>query len=175
MADEPTLSVWCYDSVFGAAAGELRLTELRKRKAITVHDAITVTWMPGAHRPRVGHLRHQTSASAASGSMLGALALILLQPMAGEVADATIRSLAQRLRGTGIDEDLLVQIRCQLLPGTSLLLVLSSDADMDVVRPVAERGLARGDVRLLHASLSEKALDAIADAAHALQEEHRDD
>src|SRR4249919_3142000 len=85
----PTLTVWSYDSPMGAAAGYVRLSELRRRGAVRVEDAVTVTWVPGTHRPRVGHLRvprHATarlSAASPSGarySVLGALADVLTQP-----------------------------------------------------------------------------------------------
>ena len=139
----PSLTVWIYDSALGAAAGEVRLKNLRERNALTVHDAITIAWMPGVHQPRIGHLRHETSAVAARGSVLGGLvALLFLAPVTGMAADAGIASLARRLSGTGIDQTFLEEVKAQLHPETSALLVLSSDADLDEVRPVIERGLA---------------------------------
>ena len=50
----PTLTIWIYDSALGAAAGEVRLRKLQERTALQVHDEVTVTWMPGAHQPRMG-------------------------------------------------------------------------------------------------------------------------
>jgi uncharacterized membrane protein len=159
-----TLTVWIYDSAMGAAAGEVRLRNLVGRQALTVHDAITVTWVPGAHEPRVGHLRHQTTAAASKGSLLGALVgALVLAPVAGAAAGAGIAALAQRVRGTGIDQAFLEDVKANLGPGTSALLVLSGDADLDVVRPFVERGLARGDVKLLHARLPDDAPQALRD------------
>jgi uncharacterized membrane protein len=142
----------------GAAAGEVRLKDLQQRRALTVLDAITVTWVPGAHEPLVGHLRHQTTQSAAKGSVLGALVgTLVLAPAVGAAAGAGIAGLIQKLRGTGIDAGFLEQLKERLSPGTSALLVLSSDADIDIVRPFVERGLARGDVTLMHADLPDDA------------------
>jgi uncharacterized membrane protein len=99
----PTLTIWIYDSALGAAAGEVRLKNLQKRNALQVHDEVTVTWMPGAHQPRIGHLRHETSATATRDSVLGGLVgLIFLAPETG-AAGAGLAALAHRLRGTGID------------------------------------------------------------------------
>jgi uncharacterized membrane protein len=150
----PALTVWIYDSALGAAAAEVRLRHLRDRRALEVHDAITVSWMPGSHRPRIGHLRPETSAAAARRSVLrGLVDLIFLAPTTEVTAGGSLAALAQRLRDTGIDQAFLEQVKAQLHPESSALLVLSGDADLDVVRPVIERGLARGDVVLMHAQL----------------------
>lgn len=166
----PTLTVWIYDSALGAAAGEVQLKNLRERNALTVHDAITVSWMPGVHQPRIGHLRHETSAAAARRSVLGGLVdLILLTPEAPVAAGAGLSPLAQRLSGTGIDQTFLENVKAQLRPETSALLVLSSDADLDEVRPVIERGLVRGDVVLMHAQLPDDAPELLRKAVRELQ------
>jgi uncharacterized membrane protein len=165
----PTLTVWVYDSPMGAAAGEVRLKDLRQRGAITVHDAVTVIWVFGAHQPRIGHLRHATSAAAVRGSVLGALVgALVLTPAVDAAAGSGIGGLAYRLRGTGIDQRFLAEVRSSLTPGSSALLVLSSDADLDAVRPVIERGLARGDVRLLHALLTGDAPEALRRILHGV-------
>jgi uncharacterized membrane protein len=157
-----SLTVWQYDTPMGAAAGEVRLKDLQERRALRVVDAVTVTWVPGAHRPRIGHLRHQTTRAAARGSALGALVgALVLAPVAGAAAGGGIAAVAQRLRGTGIDRAFLDDVRERLTPGTSALLVLAADVDLDVVRPFVERGLARGDVTLVHATMPEDAPEAL--------------
>lgn len=50
-----TLTVWCYGTPLGAAAGELMLRRLCVRRHLPVIDAVSVSWLPGAHRPRVIH------------------------------------------------------------------------------------------------------------------------
>lgn len=159
---ETSLTVWLYDTPMGAAAGEVRLKDLAERGALRVLDAVTVTWVPGAHEPRLGHLRHQTTRAATRGSVLGALVGgLVLAPALGAVAGAGLAAWAQRLTGTGIDAAFLAGLRERVVPGTSALLVLSTDANLDVLRPVVERGLARGDVSLLHARLREDAPEAL--------------
>jgi uncharacterized membrane protein len=157
-----TLTVWLYDTAMGAAAGEVRLKDLEQQGGLTVLDAVTVTWMPGSHEPKVGHLHHKTSTAAAKGGVLGALVgALALAPAAGAAAGSGIGALADKLRGTGIDRDFLVEVRSKLRPGTSALVVLSRDADVDKVRPFIERGRARGDVTLVSAGLSDGAPDAL--------------
>jgi uncharacterized membrane protein len=163
-----TLTIWIYDSALGAAAGEVRLKKLQERNALQVHDEVTITWMPGAHQPRIGHLRHETSAT--RDSVLGGLVgLIFLAPETG-AAGAGLAALAHRLRGTGIDQKFLEEVKAHLRPETSALLVLSGHADLDEVRPVIERGLTRGDVVLMHALLHDAARDMLHAAVRELQD-----
>lgn len=169
------LTVWIYDSALGAAAGEVRLRELRQRNALHVHDAVTVTWMPGTHQPRIGHLRRETSAAAARGSVLGGLLELLFLPRApGATTGTAPHELAPRLSGTGIDQVFLEEITRQLHAETSALVVLSSHADLDEVRPVIERGLARGDVVLMHALLPDDGADILRRTVRELRAGHQE-
>lgn len=155
-----TLTVWLYDSAMGAAAGEVRLKDLQERGAVTVLDAVTVTWVRGSHEPRVGHLRRGTTGAATRGSVLGALVgALLTAPLAGAAVGAGVAAIGSR--GSGVDDAFLREVKQNLSEGTSALLVLTSDADLDVVRPFVERGLARGDVRLMHAVLPDDAPEAL--------------
>lgn len=165
----PALTVWIYDTALGAAAGEVRLRNLRARDVIEVHDAVTVSWMPGSHQPRIGHLWHETSAAAARNSALGRLVrLIFLDRTVGAATNGDLSALATRLRTTGIDRTFLEELRAHLRPESSALLVLSGDADLDQVRPVIERGLARGDVILMYAQLPDGAPDVLRDAVREI-------
>lgn len=149
-----TLTVWCHDNAVGAAGGEVRLLSLESRGAITVVDAVTITWPRGVDRPRIAHLEHRGAAAVARGSMLGALAgTLILAPLAGAAAGAGIGALASRWRGTGIDRHFLEELQDRMRPGTSAMLVLATGVDLDAVRRVVERDVPPGEVTLLHARL----------------------
>ena len=166
------LTVWRYDTPFGAEAAAVRLKRLEERKVLTVHDAITIAWMPQAPKPVIGHLKHPTAASAGKRSVLGGLVgMLVLAPVAGAALGAGVASVSARLRKSGIDEEFVRELGEQLTPGSSALLVLSSDGDLDEVRPAMERELERGDVVLLHAELS---ADAPAAMVEAMDELRRD-
>jgi uncharacterized membrane protein len=157
-----TLTVWHYDTAMGAAAGEVRLKDLQQQGAVKVLDAITVTWVPGADEPRIGHLARQGTSAVAKGSVLGAVVgTLFLAPAVGAAAGAGIAGLAHKLRDTGIDQDFLEGIKARIVPGTSALLVLSTDEDIEAIQTFVERGLARGDARLMHAQLSDDAPEAL--------------
>jgi uncharacterized membrane protein len=72
-----------------------------------------------------------------------------------------LHDVAGRLRGTGIDPEFLEDVDTHLGQGTSALWVLSGDVDLDLVRPVVEHALARGDVLLRHARLTEDGPEAL--------------
>jgi uncharacterized membrane protein len=164
------LTAWRYDTPFGAEAAAVRLKRLEERKVLTVHDAITIAWMPQAGEPVIGHLKHPSAASAGKGSVLGALVgMLVLAPVAGAALGAGVASVSARLRRSGIDEEFVKELGAQLTPGSSALLVLSVDGDLDEVRPAMERELQRGDVVLLHAELSADAPAAIVEAMDELR------
>ncbi len=144
------LTVWRYDTAFGADAGEVRLKDLEEHDRVVVHDAVVISWLPGTTTPRVRPMHHRTAGAAGKGGVLGGiLGMLVLAPAAGAAAGAALGTLTQRLRGTGIDEAFLEQVQQALEPGTSALVLLTSHADPDAVRQFAQRG----DVRLIQADL----------------------
>lgn len=153
----PSLTVWVYDSPLGAAAGEIRLHDLVRRGAVILIEAVTVTWVRGSHRPHVGHLRRRSEPAAAS--LLCALVAALTDDVRG--AEDRIETLVHELDGTGIDRSVLVDARAALTPGTSGLLVLAKDVDLDVVRPIVEHGRARHGVVMVHADLRAHAVERL--------------
>jgi uncharacterized membrane protein len=162
MLTSTTLTIWLYDSAMGAAAGEVRLKDLEQQGAVSVVDALTVTWMPGAEGPQVRPVKGRGGAGLAKGSILGGLVgSLFMAPLAGAAAGAAVAKLAHKLRDTGIDGAFLEEVTSRLRPGTSALVVLSNGADLDVVRVFVERGLARGDVTLMHARLQDDAPAAL--------------
>jgi uncharacterized membrane protein len=168
-AARPTLTMWTYDSPLGASAGEVRLRTLRERGALRVHDAITITWMAGSHAPRTGRLRHAHIRPRPEQSMLTAIVDPLLQAAThGSNTETAVAEVAAALAGTGIDLDVLRAIGQAVTPGSSSLLVLASHADPEVIRPVVERGLARGDLTLIRVPLPADAIDRIRAAARTL-------
>jgi uncharacterized membrane protein len=153
----PALTVWAYDSAMGAAAGHVRMRELQRRGAIAVEDAVTVTWVPGTHRPRVGHLRAPRSVEQSlpgGSSVLAALVDLLLLPGAGDPVDR----VAEALAGTGADRRILAELLGSIVPGCSVLVVLTSGADPARARSVIQRGLDRGDMTMTYAVLADDAL-----------------
>src|SRR5262245_21887140 len=113
-----SLTAWVYDRIMGATDAEVWLKDLQERGALTVHDAITLTWFPGAEEPQIGHLRHRTTAAAAKGSLVGGLlGILVFNPVAGAVVGAASAAAVQRLRQAGIGDELLTEVAGHLGPG----------------------------------------------------------
>jgi uncharacterized membrane protein len=156
----PSLTVWRYPTPFGVDAGEVRLRRLQEQDALTVLDAVVVIWLPEAEKPTVRRLKHDTAKAAAKGSALGALVgLVVLGPVAGAAAGAAAGAVRHRLKGLGIDDELVERMRGELVPGTSALLLLSTDADIEKIRPL----LARREATLIHAELGPGVADQLRD------------
>ncbi len=147
----PALTVWCYGTPLGATAGSVRLRRLEQARALEVIDAITVSWAPGAHRPRVTRLWPPPEVTAREPSVLVAL----LRTAIGDThsGDPLPPDVADRLAGTGLDPALLAAVTERLVPRTSALLVLSGAADLSVVVPAVRQRIVSGDVTLLRADL----------------------
>lgn len=159
----PTLSAWVYDSPRGAAAGKVRLGRLSQRGALVVVDAATVTWVHGAHRPRIGPLHH--------GAVLGPSRRSPVEVLLGRLlfqhgCRDRVGDLVRELAGSGVGEEFLQALLDGFVPDASALVVLTRSADLDEVQLVIERGRARGDVRLLHATLRDGGIEALEAMAH---------
>jgi uncharacterized membrane protein len=160
--------VWRYDTPLGADAGEVRLKVLEQRGSLKVHDAVVVAWFPGEEHPRIGHMRHRTARAAGMASLLGGLiGTLVLTPVGGAAAGAAIGAVAHRLRDTGLDRSFLEDVTGAITPGTSALVLLSSDAVLDQVRPELERG----DAVLIHAELDPEAAARLAAVLPELAED----
>jgi uncharacterized membrane protein len=147
------LSIWCYQTPLAAKAGSTRLRRLEDRGALEVLDAVTVMWAPGAHVPRVMPVRQRFGSARWATSVLPALFEPLRDDAPCDVVDARLRDIAAVLEGSGVDAEFLQKAVGCLTPGYSVLAVLSGKVVLDDVRPVVERGLARGDAKLLHLEL----------------------
>ena len=134
-----TLTVWTFDNVTGAETAQEALKALAQQNKITLHDAAAVSWEHGDKKPHVHRLEHLTGKAALKGSVVGLLiGALFLVPVVGVAAGAGIGALRgkSKSRAAGMDDEVLDQIKEQVVPGTSALFLLSSDADVESVRPV---------------------------------------
>jgi len=148
-----TLTVWKFDSATAAdnAAGSVEM--LAKQQLITVHDAATVSWVPGAKKPKTRQLRSLTASGAMGGMFWGMLfGLIFFVPFLGAAIGAATGALAGSLTDVGIDDGFIKAVRDQVTPGTSALFLMTSDAVVDKVKDA----LARHNPELIQSNLSEE-------------------
>lgn len=134
-------------------------------------DVATVIWIRGAHRPRIGRPQLGTTSLESRRSTLEVLLGRLVfwprgaaRDMPGGVLTGVpdgVADLARELAGTGLTEEFLRRVRAGFVPDSSALIVLSRAADFREVELVAQRGRARGDVRLAHLPLTPAGLAAL--------------
>lgn len=131
-----TLTVWKFDDATAANETVDTIEALAKQELITVHDAATVAWPLDAKKPRTRQLNNLTGTATLGGMFWGMLfGLIFFMPFLGAAIGAATGALAGSLRDVGIDDDFIKEARDEIVPGTSALFLLSSDAVVDKVRP----------------------------------------
>jgi uncharacterized membrane protein len=138
-----TLTVWRFDGATTADEAVSLFTSLSKQELIRIHDAATVSWSPGAKKPKTRQLHNLAGAGAMGGMFWGMLfGLIFFVPLLGAAIGAASGALAGSLSDVGIDDDFIKSVRDRVTPGTSALFLMSSDAVFDKVKAaVDEAGL----------------------------------
>jgi uncharacterized membrane protein len=146
-----TMTVWKFGSPGGAEAALDKLKNLQTEGLITVHDAAIVSWMEGKRRPKTRQLHNLAGAGALNGTFWGMLfGLIFLMPFLGAAIGAATGALAGSMSDIGIDDDFIAQVRQEVVPGTSALFLLTSNAVVDKVVDAFEGS----DMHLIHTNLS---------------------
>src|SRR5436305_171087 len=136
-----TLSVWRFDTPGGADQAESTLEMLATEELIKIHDAATVSWSPGAKKPKTHQLHSLKGAGALGGAFWGLLfGLLFFVPLLGMAVGAAAGAAGGALGDVGIDDDFIKSVRSQVHPGTSALFVLTTDVVIDKVQD-AFRGM----------------------------------
>jgi uncharacterized membrane protein len=130
-----TLTIWRFATADGADRAASLLNNLAQDKLITLHDAATVSWPETSKKPRTRQLHNLAGAGALSGAFWGMLfGLIFFVPLLGAAVGAVVGTAGGLLSDVGVDDELVRKVRAQVVPGTSALFVLSSDAVLDKIR-----------------------------------------
>jgi uncharacterized membrane protein len=129
-----TLTVWKFDNAEGAGEAAELLKQLSKQDLIHIHDAAVVTWPVDKKRPKTRQLDNVAAGGALSGAFWGLLfGLLFFVPFIGMAVGAATGALAGSLVDVGIDDDFINSVKDEVVPGTSALFLMSSDAVIDSV------------------------------------------
>jgi uncharacterized membrane protein len=129
-----TLTVWKFDSPFGADEAEKTLESLAEQQLITIHDAAVLSWAWGS-KPKTRQLNSLKGRGALGGAFWGLLfGLIFFVPFLGAAIGAGLGAIGGAMADVGIDDDFIKSVRDQVTPGTSALFLMTSDAVQDQVR-----------------------------------------
>ncbi|GHH69526.1 membrane protein [Kitasatospora indigofera] len=134
-----TLTVWRFPTATGADEALETLKRLQRQEVIKVEDGAVVSWPAGARKPRTRHLSDMTGMGALGGVFWGfLLGAIFFVPVLGMAAGAASGALGGHLANLGIDDSFVQQVREKVTPGSSAVLVLTTDAVLDRIRPEFE-------------------------------------
>jgi uncharacterized membrane protein len=130
-----SLTVWKFQSPFGADAALEKLQSLQAQQLIQVQDAAVVSWEPGKKKPKTRELHDTKMGGALGGGFWGLLfGLIFFVPILGLAIGAATGALVGSLTDVGISDQFIKSVRDKVTPGTSALFLLSSDAVFDRVK-----------------------------------------
>jgi uncharacterized membrane protein len=127
-----TLTAWTFPNPTGAEAVALKLEELESQGLIRLEDYAVVSWPEGAKKPWTREMRSPAKGGAVGGGIFGfLLGLIFIVPLLGAAVGAATGALLGSLRDVGISDRFIGDVREKVTPGTSALLLLSTDAVYD--------------------------------------------
>jgi len=129
------LTVWKFQSPYGADAALEKLQKLQDQQLITVQDAAVVSWETARNKPKTRELHSTKMGGALGGGFWGLLfGLIFFIPILGLAIGAATGALIGSLSDVGISDSFIKSVRDKVTPGTSALFLLSSDAVIDRVK-----------------------------------------
>jgi uncharacterized membrane protein len=130
-----SLTVWKFETPYGADAALQKLQSLQSQQLITVQDAAVVSWESGKKKPKTRELHDTKMGGALGGGFWGLLfGLIFFVPLLGLAIGAATGALFGSLADVGISDSFIKSVRDRVTPGTSALFLLSSDAVIDRVK-----------------------------------------
>ena len=130
-----SLTVWKFETPFGADAALEKLKGMQNQGLIQVLDAAVVSWEAGRKKPKTEQMHDTKRGGALGGGFWGLLfGLIFFIPILGLAIGAATGALLGSLADVGISDSFIKSVRDKVTPGTSALFLLSSDAVFDRVR-----------------------------------------
>lgn len=154
-----TLTVWKFDTTYGAENGAQTLRRLPGIERESVHDAARVSWVRGTSKPTTRLMHEFASDEALGDDFFGLLfAVIFFSPLVGAAVGSARGAFLGSLADFGIDDTFVNRVRDTVTPGTSALFLLGSDDAIDEVREALR---VDPPVNVLVARLSSRQLGAL--------------
>ena len=128
-----TLTVWAFADADTVYRAERDLGMLAARHSLGVEDGAVLTWPANRSRPRTRQLQSIALTAAVGDAFWGILfGTVFFIPTLGLLANSDVATLSSALRGIGIDENFINELRRVLSPSTSALFVLSGTDTADL-------------------------------------------
>ena len=129
-----TLTALKFPTADGAERTLAIVQDLQRQQLITVQDAAIVSWPADKKKPKTRQLSDMKGAGALGGAFWGFLfGLLFFIPVIGLAIGAGLGALAGSMADMGIDDNFINQVKSKVVPGTSALFLLTSNAVVDRV------------------------------------------
>jgi uncharacterized membrane protein len=152
-----TMTVLKFESPDGAEQALTLVEDLQRQQLIQLHDAATVSWAPGAKKPKTKQATSLKGIGALDGAFWGMLfGLIFFVPLLGMAIGAAMGALGGAFMDVGIDDKFIKSTREKVTPGTSAVFLLTSDAVQDRVVEAA-KGLPKFEIIATNLSAEQEA------------------
>jgi uncharacterized membrane protein len=127
-----TFTAWKFDTPEGAERARGALLDAQSEGIVKVVDSAVVSWPQGEKRPELHHHHESGKHAAGWGALWGMLVGgLFFVPLLGAAAGAGVGALAKSVEGVGIDEKDLVTLKEETTEGTSVLLAVTQEGDLD--------------------------------------------
>ncbi|PFG20647.1 DUF1269 domain-containing protein [Serinibacter salmoneus] len=129
-----TFTAWKYETAEGAAEARAILKRAAGEGLIKVEDQAVLSWPEGAPRPDVNHGHEDGWRDTGWGALIGGLVgTLFFVPFLGIAAGAAIGAVSSLADDYGVTKDEIEVLKNELAPGTSILLAVTSNGDLDRV------------------------------------------
>lgn len=127
-----TFTAWKFETVEGAQQAADLLDSARSDGLVKVIDRAVIEWPPGAARPALRHTREAQLKGTGWGAFWGLLiGSLFFMPVLGAAAGAAAGAVQKHVEGLGLTKDQLETLKEQITPGTSTLLAVTDEGDLD--------------------------------------------
>jgi uncharacterized membrane protein len=129
-----TFTAWKFTTADGADKASDALKGAADDGLVTIVDRAIVSWPEGATKPEMHHSHEDTWRGTGWGAFWGMLfGMIFFVPLLGVAAGAAIGALSKVSSAVGLTDAQIEAIRAEVVPGTSMLCVVTQDGDLDRV------------------------------------------
>jgi uncharacterized membrane protein len=127
-----TFTVWKFEDPDGAEAAAEILKDEETDKLVKILDYAVVSWPPDASKPKMKHGKSDAHREAGWGALWGlVVGTIFFIPVLGAAAGIGMGALHHVTKGVGIDKDAIETMRKEIVPGTSALMVMTDEGNLD--------------------------------------------
>ena len=150
-----TLTAIKFETPDGAEQALQLMGNLQKQNLIQVVDAATVSWPEGKKKPKTRQAQSMGGVGALSGAFWGLLfGLLFFIPFLGLAIGAAIGGLTGHFSDYGISKDFIDSVKAKVVPGTSALFLMSSNANTEKVAEEVKKAGIKAE--LIQSNLSDE-------------------